>query len=159
MNSKLKIIIALLSISITSFVLYDFFGYYFHFQRGFNFIRLIIDLIVLGFLLSLFKSNYSEKQSLEKTDGSENWLRHFLIRFSILSLISGLIYLFTVISNGGYSEGYFIAILVFSLQIITALYLLIEGIILFRRKKYNSFIVNSCLLLFIYFIYTTYFSR
>ncbi len=156
MNSKLKIVIALLSISIIIFSIFDFFGYYFHFQRLVNFLRTIIDLIVFGFLLSLFKSNYLEKKSTAKNN--DNWLRHFLKRFSILSLISGLIYLFTLFSNGGYSEGYFIAILVFSLIIITAVYFFIEGVVLFRRKRHDSFIVNVCFFLLIGFIYSTYFS-
>ncbi len=89
----------------------------------------------LGFLLSLFKNDHLRKLNLDETNGSENWLRHFLIRFSILSVITGLTYLFTLFSNGGYSEGYFFAILVFSFIIIATLYLVIEGIVLFRRKR------------------------
>ncbi|MCL9805303.1 hypothetical protein NAT51_07210 [Flavobacterium amniphilum] len=162
MKDKLKIITAILSVSIVTSVLVDLCNLDFLFScfREINFMRTICDLIVLAFLLSFFKSGNMKSLSFDADKSilvQDMWVKHFTLRFSVLMAFYVLIYVYSFFSKGSYSEGYFLAIAITSFQVVAGLLLFFEAILLFRNKSFNNLIVNACLILLMVFISKSYY--
>lgn len=162
MKNKLKIIMAILSVSIVSSVLFDLCNLNILFScfREIHFLRTICDLIVLAFLLSLFKADNLKSINFDAdktTVVQDIWIKHFTVRFSVLMIFYILIYVYSFYSKGSYSEGYFLAIVFTSFQVVAGLFLFFEAILLFSNKGFNNLIVNTCLILLMLFISNSYY--
>ncbi|MCW3161794.1 hypothetical protein [Chryseobacterium oryctis] len=128
-------------------------GFGFGFRDSLYFLMTFCSLGTLPFFISLYKSKefntLFEQKDIITNSKDENWIKHILLRIGIILIIC-LAFLSISLVSSGMDTAYLIAYGIAATIGISFIVLIIETMLLLRKKLWNKFYCNIAILGFLF---------